>query len=176
MNQSDYKHPTFPLPDASLNFLASEHTIYDYAHLYGFCSRFKKAVAEYNVSDSRPLALLSKSSDELTFVVAACYLLKVPFVPLNPAVTDTELRNYIKQVKPAAFYTDEENRSRTEDYPVLNISGESMKIVASGNDITSPSSDPEKRFGYFFTSGSTGRPKVVPLNADRSCLLPRLRQ
>ena len=58
MNQSDYKHPTFPLPDASLNFLASEHTIYDYAHLYGFCFRFKEIVAEYNVSDSRPLALL----------------------------------------------------------------------------------------------------------------------
>ena len=84
MSQSAYTYPTFPLPDASLSFLASEQTIYDYAHLYGFCSRFKETVAEYNVSDSRPLALLSKSSDELTFVVAACYLLKVPFVPLNP--------------------------------------------------------------------------------------------
>lgn len=163
MIQSDYKYPTFPLPDASLSFLASEQTIYDYAHLYGFCSRFKDIASTYEVSETRPLALLSKSSDELTFVVAACYLLKIPFVPLNPAVTDNELRNYIKQTNPGAFYTDNDNRSRTGECSVLNIPGDTMSVVATGNDITSPSSDPERRFGYFFTSGSSGRPKVVPL-------------
>lgn len=163
MNQSDYKYPTFPLPDASLSFLASERTIYDYAHLYGFCSRFRTIISDYNVSDSRPLALLSKSSDELTFVVAACYLLKIPFVPLNPAVTDTELQNYIKQIHPAVFYTDEENSDRTGNYSILSIPPKAMTILATGNEITSPSSDPDKRFGYFFTSGSSGRPKVVPL-------------
>lgn len=163
MYQSDYKYPTFPLPDASLSFLASEQTIYDYAHLYGFCSRFQFIINEYDISDSRPLALLSKSSDELTFVVAACYLLKIPFVPLNPVVTDTELQNYIKQINPAVFYTDDENSSRTGNYPSLTLSRKSMNIVATGNEITSPSSDPDKRFGYFFTSGSSGKPKVVPL-------------
>lgn len=163
MIQSDYKYPTFPLPDASLSFLASEQTIYDYAHLYGFCSRFKDITDEHDISDLHPLALLSKSSDELAFVVAACYLLKIPFVPLNPAVTDSELQNYIKQINPCVFYTDEENRSRTGQYPVLSIPAKAMTVVATGNDITSPSSDPEKRFGYFFTSGSSGNPKVVPL-------------
>ncbi|WP_340103833.1 o-succinylbenzoate--CoA ligase [Rhodohalobacter sp. 8-1] len=163
MNKSDYKYPTFPLPDASLSFLASEHTIYDYAHLYGFCSRFRTLTSEYNISDSRPLALLSKSSDELTFVVAACYLLKIPFVPLNPAVTDSELQNYIKKINPAVFYTDDENSNRTGRFPSLSIPRQSMNIVATGNEITSPSSDPDNRFGYFFTSGSSGRPKVVPL-------------
>ena len=163
MNQSDYKYPTFPLPDASLSFLASEQTIYDYAHLYGFCSRFKAITGDHTISDTRPLALLSKSSDELTFVVAACYLLKIPFVPLNPEVTNSELQTYIKQINPAVFYTDDENRSRTGEYPVLTIPDNAMTIVASGNEITSPSSDPEKIFGVFFTSGSSGSPKAVPL-------------
>jgi O-succinylbenzoic acid--CoA ligase len=163
MSESTIKYPTFPLPDASLNFLASESTIYDYAHLYGFCARFKKLIAKQPVSDSQPLALLSKSSDELTFVVSACYLLKIPFVPLNASVTDTELQSYIKQINPGAFYTDDDNRSRTGSHPVLDIPRGSMNIVANGNEITSPSSDPEKKFGYFFTSGSSGRPKVVPL-------------
>ena len=163
MPESDYKYPTFPLPDSSLNFLASESNIYDYAHLYGFCSRFKKITEIHGISDARPLALLSKSSDELTFVIAACYLLKIPFVPLNPAVTESELKTYIKQVNPAVFYTDDENRHRTGEYEVLEIPVGAMSVVAHGNEITSPASDPEKVFGYFFTSGSSGSPKVVPL-------------
>ena len=163
MSLSDYTYPTFPLPDSSLNFLASEQTLYDYAHLYGFCSRFKDIAERFDISDSRPLALLSRSSDELTFVVAACYLLKIPFVPLNPAVTDTELRTLINQIKPGVFYTDDENSSRTGDYPILNIPQEAMNITSTGNEISSPSSDPEQKLGDFFTSGSSGRPKVVPL-------------
>jgi len=163
MSASDYTYPTFPLPDASLNFLASEQTLYDYAHLYGFCSRFKDITSRFDISDSRPLALLSRSSDELTFVVAACYLLKIPFVPLNPAVTDSELQTFISQINPAVFYTDEENSSRTGDFPVMNVPREAMNIISNGNGITSPSSDPEKMLGYFFTSGSSGQPKAVPL-------------
>src|SRR6056297_410191 len=163
MSASDYTYPTFPLPDASLNFLASEQTLYDYAHLYGFCSRFKDITSRFDISDSRPLALLSRSSDELTFVVAACYLLKIPFVPLNPAVTDSELQTFISQINPAVFYTDEENSSRTCYFPVMNVPREAMNIISNGNGITSPSSDPEKMLGYFFTSGSSGQPKAVPL-------------
>lgn len=163
MTTSDIKYPEFSLPDASFNFLASKDSLYDYAHLYGFCKTFKDLAADYDITDSRPLALLSKSSDELTFVIAACYLLKIPFVPLNPAVTDSELRTYIKQINPAVFYTDDENRSRKGEYTALDIPKNAMNIMADVNDISSPSSDPENIFGYFFTSGSSGSPKLVPL-------------
>lgn len=163
MTTSDIKYPAFSLPDASLNFLASKDSLYDYAHLYGFCKTFKDLAAEYNITDSRPLALLSKSSDELTFVIAACYLLKIPFVPLNPAVTDSELKTYIKQINPAVFYTDDENRSRKGEYPAFNIPKNALNNMADGNEISSLSSDPENIFGFFFTSGSSGSPKLVPL-------------
>jgi len=163
MTTSDIKYPASSLPDASFNFLASKDSLYDYAHLYGFCKTFKDLAADYDISDSRPLALLSKSSDELTFVIAACYLLKIPFVPLNPAVTDSELKTYIKQINPAVFYTDDENRSRKGEYTALDIPENAMNIMADGNDISSPSSDPENKFGFFFTSGSSGSPKLVPL-------------
>jgi O-succinylbenzoic acid--CoA ligase len=163
MSQSAYKYPTFPLPEPSVNFLASEHNIYDYAHLYGFCSRFKTHVQQFNLSESRPVALLSDSSDQLAFVIAACYLLKIPFVPLNPSITDAELKVFESQISPGAFFTDDENRSRTGDTPVLDIEKSTMNVLASRSEIASPSSDPEKLFGYFFTSGSSGRPKAVPL-------------
>lgn len=163
MGNSAYTYPTFSLPDPKLNFLASETTLYDYSHLYGFCSRFKKIISKFPVSEKRPIALLSQSSDELTFVIAACYFLKIPFLPLNPDLTDSELRTQIEQVEPAAIFTDSENNSRTGNLPVIELPEGSLSTVASGHEIESPSSDTEKRFGYFFTSGSTGRPKVVPL-------------
>lgn len=163
MGNSTYKYPIFPLPDPKLNFLASETTLYDYAHLYGFCSRFKQLISGLPVSEKRPIALLSRSSDELTFVIAACYLLRIPFVPLNPDLTDAELKTQIEQVKPSAIYTDSGNTSRTGNFPVIKLPKNSLTVVASGNEIVSPSADTEKHFGYFFTSGSSGRPKVVPL-------------
>lgn len=163
MGNSEYTNPTFSVPDPKLNFLASESTLYDYAHLYGFCSQFKKLISGFPVSDKQPIALLSRSSDELTFVIAACFFLKIPFVPLNPDLTDAELKTQMDQVKPSAIYTDSENNSRTIDLPVIKLPEDSLTLVATGDEIESPSSDTEKRFGYFFTSGSSGRPKVVPL-------------
>lgn len=163
MGNSAYTYPTFTLPDPKLNFLASESTLYDYSHLYGFCSQFKTIISEFPVSEKRPIALLSRSSDELTFVIAACYFLKIPFVPLNPDLTDSELKTQIGQVEPAAIYTDSENNSRTGNFPVIDLPDGSLSVVASGDEIESPTSDTEKHFGYFFTSGSSGRPKVVPL-------------
>lgn len=163
MSQSPLQYPAYTLPDPGQNFLASENTIYDYSHLYGFCSRFKKIVEEHDISDQHPLALLSRSSDEYTFVIAACYLLKIPFVPINPDLTHSELNTQVKQINPSAFYTDSENEKRVQDHAIIQVKTDDMQVISSGKNLDSPSSDPEKRFGYFFTSGSTGRPKVVPL-------------
>jgi len=160
---SQYTYPVFELPDPKRHFLASENQIYDYAHLYGFCTRFKNAIEEYSVSEDHPIALLSRSSDELTFVVAACYLLKVPFVPMNPELTDSELASQIKQINPSVVYYDSDNEGRLQDLPQIHFSREDISIVASSRELPPLTSDPESRFGYFFTSGSSGRPKVVPL-------------
>ncbi|MFO7845134.1 MAG: AMP-binding protein [Balneolaceae bacterium] len=163
MIDKTYTYPVFELPDSNLNFLASEHILYDYAHLYGFCSRFKQLLSGYKITEKNPLALVSKSSDKLTFVIAASYLLKIPVLPLNPDLTDAELNVQIKQAQPAVFFADQKNRERLAGHPVLSIPDGAMSILATGRDIDSPSSDPQREFGTFFTSGSSGRPKLVPL-------------
>ena len=163
MTPQDYTHPKFSLPDPGKSFLASHSTIYDYSNLYGFCSKIKGIEEEYSTSEDRPLALLSKSSDELTFLIAACYLLKIPFVAMNPELTDSELQRQINLIKPAVFYADGKNRLRVKDYKSIKISSDDLNLIATANSISLPSSDPDQRFGYFFTSGSSGNPKIVPL-------------
>ncbi len=163
MVQLNKSYPEYRLPDPSRHFLASENTIYDYSHLFGFCSKFKKIQNEYSISQNRPLALLSKSSDQLIFVIAACYLLKIPFIPLNPELTDSELNYQTDQLKPAAFFADEENRDRLVNQNFIDVNTADLNIIASGKSIELLSSDPDKIFGYFFTSGSSGEAKIVPL-------------
>lgn len=163
MNQLKNSYPDYRLPDPSRHFLASENTIYDYSHLFGFCSKFKKMKEDYSLSEKRPLALLSKSSDQLIFVIAACYLLKIPFTSLNPELTDSELESQTDQLKPAAFFADEENRERLPDQNFIDVHQNDLDLIASRKSIDPPSSDPEKIFGYFYTSGSSGQVKIVPL-------------
>ena len=96
--------PEFSLPDPGLRFLASSENLYEYSNLYGFCSRLKEMLKNFTISENHPLALLSKNSEELIFVIAACYLLNIPFIPISPTVTDRELKNKIRKLKPGAFF------------------------------------------------------------------------
>jgi len=163
MTTSSFRYPEYNLPDPGLNFLASEGSIYTYSQLYGFCSKFKKYIEGYDLTENHPLGLMSHSSDEYAFVIAACYLLKIPFLPINPNQTDSELSSQIKQISPAALYVDSDNVRRIKGHPRICVKKEDLQEKSSGKNLDSPSSDAEKRFGYFFTSGSTGKPKVVPL-------------
>lgn len=163
MDRWENSYPEFKLPEPERNFLASAETLYDYSHLYGFCAKFKSIKKEFSISEDRPLALLSKSSDELIFVVAACYLLKIPFITLNPELTDSELEYQTSEIKPAAFFSDRQNRERVQGYKLLEVQKEDLSQSSSANAIESLHSSPEKIFGYFFTSGSSGKPKIVPL-------------
>lgn len=163
MTLQDSTNPQFSLPDPGKSFLASHSTIYDYSHLYGFCSKFKTIQEEYSITSDRPLALLSKSSDELTFLIAACYLLKIPFVAMNPELTDSELQRQIDLINPGAFFADDDNKLRVKQYESISVTRDDLDLIATGSSISSPSSDPDERFGYFFTSGSSGNPKIVPL-------------
>jgi len=163
MERWEKSFPEFKLPEPERNFLASAGTLYDYSHLYGFCVKFKSMQKEYSISESRPLALLSRSSDELIFVVAACYLLKLPFITLNPELTDSELESNMSAIKPAAFFCDEKNRERLQGYKLLDIKKDDLTDSATAKSIEPLNSDPEKVFGYFYTSGTSGKAKIVPL-------------
>lgn len=157
--------PEFSLPDPSLNFLASEREIYDYADLYYFASQFAEKTAQYKLSEKKPLAILASSSDELVFVTAASFLLNIPIVALNPATTDSELQSQLAQVKAGLLFCDKESSSRIEHDHKLYVKKSELKSPdGTEHDLSHFSlGEPDSLFGYFFTSGSTGMPKVVPL-------------
>ena len=157
--------PEFTLPDPSLNFLASEREIYDYSDLYHFAAKFAKKTREYNLSEKKPLAVLASSSDELVFVIAASFLLNIPIVALNPAATDSELRDQVMHIKAGLLFCDKKNRGRIEHDHLVSVKKSELKAPdgAEHNLSQFTLGEPESLFGYFFTSGSTGTPKVVPL-------------
>ncbi len=163
MISEDSTYPSFDLPDPDLHFLASENSLYDYAHLYGFCSHFRKKLKSSAITPEKPLALFSESSDKLTFAIAACYLLNIPFVTINPQLTDRELDQQIKTIKPALFLVDSSTGNRVDTQPVIEIKTEDLTQTAGADTAISPSQSPDDLLGYFFTSGSTGSPKVVPV-------------
>jgi len=117
----------------------------------------------FTISENHPLALLSKNSEELIFVIAACYLLNIPFIPISPTVTERELKNKIRKLKPGAFFTDNESNKRIASHSTIQIQKSDLNLISEGAELESPSTDAESRFGYFFTSGTTGFPKIVPL-------------
>lgn len=155
--------PTSELPDPELNFMATEKSLYDYKHLYGFAEWFSKKLQSHRIDEQHPLALLSENSEELAFVVGACFLLNIPFVSLSTNATERELQEQIDSVTPSIFFTDKKNRHRTGDSPVLSISKKHLIRTKFKNLLKFTVGDQESPLGLFFTSGTTGSPKVVPV-------------
>ncbi|MEX2456630.1 MAG: AMP-binding protein [Balneolaceae bacterium] len=154
--------PTFDLPDPELNFLATENGLFDYKHLYGFANWFSSELKSHRIDEDKPLALLSENSEELAFVVGACFLLQIPFVSLSVKSTDRELREQIDSVNPSLYFTDENNLKRIGNSPSISVSKKQLgKTSTQLSDFSV--GKPELPLGLFFTSGSTGSPKVVPV-------------
>ena len=163
MNAQQYSTPEFDLPDRELNFLASENRLYDYKHLYGFSEAFSKTLSRFDISPEKPLVLLSDSSDELLFVIGACFLLNIPILPLNPNATDKELSDLLEQLDPILIFADKKSRKRVEDFPTITVSKSDLNRSAKPNPDLHSVRHPESELGIFLTSGSTGTPKKVIL-------------
>lgn len=155
--------PIFELPDPELNFLATENGIFDYKNLYAFSDWFSNELKPHQIDEKHPLALLSENSEELAFVVGACFLLNIPFVSLSTKATDRELQEQIDSVTPALFFTDKKNRSRIGDAPSISISKNKLSRTTFEDLSNFTVGEPKSALGLFFTSGTTGSPKVVPV-------------
>ncbi|MEX2601538.1 MAG: AMP-binding protein [Balneolaceae bacterium] len=150
-------------PEPNQLFLASETRIYDYGNLYAFCSWFSDKLNTYPVSESRPIAILLDSSDELVFTIAACWYLQIPFMPLSAELTDAEMKATHKKMNFSLTVTDRRNRERVKNSPHRTIPFESLQNESETHSTIRPEGDPEAIFGYFQTSGTTGKAKTVPL-------------
>jgi len=155
--------PKFDLPDPELNFLATENDLFDYKHLYGFADWFSDELKPYRIDEDNPLALLSENSEELAFVVGACFLLNIPFVSLSTKATDRELQEQIASVTPAIYFTDKKNSLRIGERTSISISKNHLSLSTFEDLSKFTLGEQESPLGLFFTSGTTGRPKVVPV-------------
>ncbi|MEX0722958.1 MAG: o-succinylbenzoate--CoA ligase [Gracilimonas sp.] len=158
----------FKKGDAPHVFLSSQQGMYTYSDLDRFTSFFKDMVENKADSLKWPLAFLAESSDVLIFCIAACWKLGIPFIPINPKVSNEELKKYLNALKPVLIFCDSKNRSRLGDDNVIKMD-ENFFLNSFTHDTRnmelpdSDSIDKEQIFGYFFTSGTTSKPKIVPL-------------
>lgn len=163
MNKTAENIPLYKLPSPELNFLASENNLYDYENLYGFALKLNEVLSDFKISEKKPVAILSKSSDELIFTIGACFLLKIPFVVFSPGSTDAELTEKISSIDPACIISDKKNSNRVKEFPVINPDKKWLELKNGSDSEQFTLAEPESVLGYFFTSGSTGTPKIVPL-------------
>lgn len=150
-------------------FLTSQNGLYTYSDLNRFTLYLEDTVQAKTENEMPLLAFMAHSSDLLIFCIAACWKLNIPFVPLNPKITDGELKSYLKEINPDILFTDRKNRYRLgEELPVVAMD-DNFFLNAFTHDIRNAEMpdesvyDPESIFGYFFTSGTTSAPKIVPL-------------
>ncbi len=156
--------PEFHLPPEDFYFLASENHIYDYASLYSFTNRLHDELKDYTFSVNKPLLIISDSSDELAFLIAGAFLLKIPFFILHPDSSDLDIRQALESVDPPIYYSDQPKRfSRMIGKPHLAITQDWLSDEAPANPTLFSLDKPELVTGLFLTSGSTSTPKIVPI-------------
>lgn len=163
MNRSNYNVPKFELPAGRLTFLSTENENYTYQNLYGFSTQIQHQLNEIDTGDSKPILIISDSTPETVFLMAACFLLKIPILPLHPETSSNELEKILEQIQPAAIFSQNyEVANHLSDIPNLTIEKEMLQVT-EGSDTTLFSFDePEEIAGYFLTSGATGTAKIVP--------------
>ncbi len=142
--------------------------MYTYNDLDRFTAFFQDILIQKSDSLKWPVAFLSESSDMLVFSIAACWQLGVPFIPLDPKLTQEELEAQIKALSPSLIFCDSKNRKRLKGDDVIHMD-ENYFINAFTFDMSSSELENPNKFeksdvfGYFFTSGTSGDPKIVPL-------------
>lgn len=151
-----------------LVFLTSQHGMFTYSDLDRFTAFFQDVLEKKSDSPKWPVAFLSESSDMLIFSIAACWKLGVPFIPLNPKSSQSELEANILELNPSLIFCDIKNRSRVQGDDVV-VMDENFFLNAFTFDVRNIKLPEESKikgskiFGYFFTSGTSSKPKIVPL-------------
>lgn len=164
MTGSQQRVPTFELPNKNLTFLSTEQKHFTYKNLYQFCKTIESKLEETNYSRENPLLIIADSSVETVFLIAACFLLKVPILPIHPETNPYELGGVLDQIEPAAVYSKQDHTFELlSEYPQFVLPAEMFSFENQQDYIEPAIDEPEQIAGYFLTSGSTGIPKIVPI-------------
>ena len=163
-DNSRHNAPFFPVPAENNRFLASEKEEYDYQNLFGFAEWLSEETDEINFSETAPLFICHQSDDKVLFLIAACYLLKIPFISVHEDFSENDARSLKSLIQPPLIFSD-----RSGDFDKifsareLHISDSQLNLKGTFNSKLFSLQDSEKIAGLFLTSGSTGVPKIVPI-------------
>src|SRR5699024_860886 len=88
-------------------FLKSKSREYTYANLESFAAHFGSYLAQKGIKKNKPIGILSSTSDETILIIAACWLLGIPFICFNKKEKKKLLDEQIETLDPALILTDE---------------------------------------------------------------------
>src|SRR5699024_9040152 len=165
------KKRTFSPPLPIDRFLESKGQVFIYDDLRQFEHFLYTYLSNRNLLDG-PIGLQLSSSNELVFLIAACWRLGIPFIAFNTATTPEKLSKQLKRTKAAALISDKKFGSLQTDTHI--IASETFSLTKILEPDFTPNKCIKRRkeevqsnqnyiWGYFFTSGTTGSPKIVPL-------------
>ncbi|HLR26801.1 MAG TPA: AMP-binding protein, partial [Fodinibius sp.] len=165
------KEPAFSPPLPIDRFLESKEQVFIYDDLRQFEHFLYTYLSNRNLLDG-PIGLQLSSSNELVFLIAACWRLGIPFIAFDAATTPDKLSKQLKRTKAAALISDKKLGSLQAETHVIPSDTFSLTKILEPDFTPNKSikrrkeevqSNQDRIWGYFFTSGTTGSPKIVPL-------------
>ncbi|MEX2585338.1 MAG: AMP-binding protein [Balneolaceae bacterium] len=180
----------FRLPDPDAVFLHAAGTEYHYMDLYRFAAMLKKALNDPSgESGSPPVAFRDQPGALPPFIIASCWLLQIPFLPLA-AVPDPEKENEVFRQLPAFRLLELPEQELSEQEPAESgidnriateiitcpdlpesFSSQADEDTLTGSTLANVSdrftTNPEETMAILQTSGTTGQPKLVPIRRSQ---------
>ncbi len=166
MSSQPDTYPHFTPPGGSLTFLESEKESYTYSDLYGFSGWLAGYVKQHKLkfSETEPLLICHPPSDEVTFLIAACFLQMIPFMVVHEDLSQPGIRQLKEQLDPPLLFTDRpQNFSDTFSAKPLRIEPGRLHSKSRHQPPVNRYESPDSVAGLFLTSGSTGLAKIVPV-------------
>lgn len=154
---------SYSLPPEDLTFLSTKKETFRYRDLFRFADKMNHSLQPYELSESKPLLIFTENKPETVLVIASCFLMGIPVVPVSSEIEPNHLERLCSQLNPGAWFSNTRRSDHClmdtpEFTPCGDLSEESTLHKTHGQY-----SNPQKIAGYFQTSGSTAEPKIVPI-------------
>lgn len=170
---SESKIPAFSSPLPVDLFLCSSVNSYIYDDLNRFEHAFLSYLEEMDYNFDKPVALSAQTSDELVFIIASCWRLGIPFVPMDPGLAQEKQVQMLHHLDAGLIIGENISTDLLDSsLNAVDIDRFSLSNILQTDfqpeELTGTAKwkrtiRPHHVFGYFFTSGTTGTPKIVPL-------------
>jgi len=146
-------------PDAL--FLVTDKREYTYRDLVAYARLLESQLPEH-----RPIKVVfpAHRSERTVLVIASCWMLDIPVIPLSPNMDDREWQRVIHDLKPDVIFIDPAVRHSFPNTDIVQVQlPGAHSLGKQPQPLQQLVGDPEHLFGFFMTSGTSGPSKIVPL-------------